>query len=117
MSTEELTAASGAGYLVADCGVERFVVHMEEPSPLLSSNLRGCSEPLSQEFLDKVVDLLAMSDARKGAVLAADEDAGVQHHRHQEAGLTIGETERRKGVGSNRFDLSNVRSACPLSVH
>jgi hypothetical protein len=101
----------------ADCGVERFVVHMEDPSPLLSSNLRGCGEPLSQEFLDKVVDLLAMSDARERAVLAADEYSGVQHDRDEEAGLTIGETERRDRVNAASVELGDVPSVRRLNFH
>ena len=76
---------------------------VEDSSPLLRPKLRGCSEPLGKELLDEVVHLLAMSNSREGAVLAAGEHAGVQHHRNEEAGLAIGETERRIRSATNTF--------------
>ncbi len=101
----------------ADRGVERFVEHVEDSSPLLSPNHRGRSEPPGQELLDEVVHLLAMSDAREGAVLAADEYPGVQHHCNEETGLTIREAERRDRIDAIRVQLPDTAPVHPLKVH
>ena len=101
----------------ADRGVERFVVDVEDSTPLLGSNRGGGGQPLGQQPLDEVVHLLAMSDAREGAVLAADKHAGMQHYCHEELGLTVGETERRNGFDSVGIDLPKAPLVRHLNVH
>ena len=93
---------------LTDRGIQRFVVHMEDPSPLLRPDRRGCREPLGQELLHEVVHLLAMGDTCERAILPANEDAGVQHDRHEEPGLTIGEAERRDRVDAMGIDWAYV---------
>lgn len=74
----------------ADRGVERFVENVEDSSSLLSPNRCGRGQSLGQELFHEIMHLLATSDAREGAVLAANEYAGVQHDGNEEAGLPIG---------------------------
>ena len=66
---------------------------------------------------DEVVDLLPVRDAGEGRVLAADEDAGVQHHRHEEARLAIREPERRNRVDAVGLYLRDVLLGWQLNVH
>ncbi len=98
-------------------GIERLVLDMEDPGPLLTPERRGRGESLGQQLLDEVVHLLAMSDAREGAVLAADKYTRVQHHRDQEAGLAIGEAERQQRIDTVGVGSSDIRTLWSLSVH
>ena len=79
---------------LADGRVERLVVNVEDPRPSGRSELDRSHEPPDEELLDEVVDLLPVRDAGERRVLSADEHAGVQHHGHQEASLTLCEAER-----------------------
>jgi hypothetical protein len=71
---------------------------MVEVEDLLSSGRpepdRG-DEPPGQEFLDEVVDLLSVSDARERGVLPADEHAGMQRDGCEKARLASGESAAR----------------------
>jgi len=48
----------------------------------------------------KLPRFLTLDDAREGRVLAEQAHAGVEHHRHQEARLTLGEAEFCDGSDS-----------------
>jgi DNA invertase Pin-like site-specific DNA recombinase len=60
----------------------RHLILLLDELSALGVSFVSLGEPLGQESLDEVVHLLAMSDAREGAVLATDKYTRVQHHRH-----------------------------------
>jgi hypothetical protein len=71
-----------------------------------------CCEPSIDESLDEVGALLAMDDAGERAVLALDEDAGVQQHVEEKARLALSEAERRdrvEALGIRDVDRPSVR--------
>src|SRR5690606_34279022 len=74
--------------------VEGLVVHVIHAPPTMPARLRRCHATAVQE-LDELVDLLPVRQPRPGAVLPSDEDTGVEHHVHQEAGLALCEPELR----------------------
>jgi hypothetical protein len=78
---------------LAERGVERLMVNVEDSRPSGRSEPDGGHEPPDQELLDEVVDLLPMRDAGERGVLSADEHAGVQHDSNQEGSLAIRQIE------------------------
>jgi hypothetical protein len=68
-------------------------------------------ESTLDERLKEVRALLAVDDAGEAAVLALDEDAGVQEYVQQEPRLTLGEAKRRDGfhpLGIGQVDCPAV---------
>jgi hypothetical protein len=74
---------------------KRLVVNVEHPTAMQFPGRDRRGEAPLDEARDEVRALLAVNDAGEAAVLALDEDAGVQQHVQQETCLALGETERR----------------------
>src|SRR5438552_6522356 len=90
-----------------DRRVQRLVVHVEHPAAMDGADVDRRRESLSDELPDEVVRLLSMRDAGKGAVLALDEHARVDHHRHEKARLALGKAKRghRYEMEARRVEL------------
>ena len=86
---------SEAAVGLADRRPERLVVDVKHAPAMQLPRRDRRREPPLDEVRDEVGALLAMDDAREGAVLALDEDARVQQHVQQEPRLAFGEAERR----------------------
>ncbi len=78
------------------------------PAMELSGGDRRREAPLD-EFLDEVGALLAVDDAGEAAVLALEEDAGVQQHVHQESRLALGKAKGGDGFQRWAFASSMVQ--------
>jgi hypothetical protein len=71
--------------------IERLVVDVIELRAVVDTRGRD-GHPAPDELVKKRVALLAaIGDAGEGAVLPFDAQAGMPHHEHQEARLTLGE--------------------------
>src|SRR5262249_12564807 len=77
---------------VADGAIERLVVQMEQSPGMLTTPPRR-RVPAYHETVEKLVHLASVANAGKGAVLAADTDAGVQHDRDEKGRLPFREAE------------------------
>jgi hypothetical protein len=97
---------------LADGGVERLVMNVEDPLPSGRSDLDRGHESPDLELLNEVVDLLTVRDASERGVLPSDEHAGVQHDGCQEASLTHCETERHQNLAA-----LGCRLLCPQQIH
>ena len=88
------------------------MVHVEEAPAVQRTHRNRFGHPAGGEARQEVVGLLAVDDAREGAVLPLEEDAAVEHHRDQEAGLTLREPEGGHGLGAldrERVDVPRAR--------
>ena len=97
---------------LANGRVERLVVDVEEAAPVQRPDRNRLRHPTCRESLEEVVGLLAVDDARERAVLSLHEDAAVQHHRDQEAGLALREPERGdrlRAVDREAVDIPALR--------
>jgi hypothetical protein len=79
---------------LADGLIERLVMHVKEPPPMERSRSDHRRVPTLDELRHEVMALLAMDDAGRRAVLALQEDAGVDHDVHEESRLALGEAKR-----------------------
>src|SRR4051812_46566745 len=84
---------------LADGRVERLVMDVKQAAPMQRTHRNRLGHPTGRESLEEVVRLLAVDDPGEGAVLPLDEDATVEHHRDQEARLSLGEAERGHRLG------------------
>src|SRR3954468_14993397 len=57
---------------------------------------------LRDQVVKEVAGHLAMHQARRGAILPLDADAGVQHHGDEEGCLPLGESETREALHTIR---------------
>ena len=62
----------------------------------------------ADQAVDEVVRLLPVRDAGEAAVLALDEHARMQHDRHEEARLALGEPERLEVGGAFRHEVAEA---------
>src|SRR5688572_6329413 len=75
---------------LADSRPQRLVVDVEHAPTMELAREDGRREPTLDERLEEVGALLAVDDAGEAAVLAFDEDTGVQEHLQQKPGLSLG---------------------------
>jgi hypothetical protein len=78
----------------ADGGVERFVRDVVEAAPMEGADLDRPAVSARDELDQKVACLLPVDDARKGVVLARNEDTAVDHDLHEKARLSLREPKR-----------------------
>ena len=84
---------------LANGGVEGLVMDMEQARAAVGTGLRG-DETTRFQRLEERPHRLAILDARVRAVLAAEADACVGHHRHEEPSLALREAETPDGCHS-----------------
>jgi hypothetical protein len=72
--------------------VQRRVVDVKDAGLVVPAPIGRC-ELAARQFVQEVDQLLTAGDARKRAVLATQEEAGVQHYLDQECSLALREAE------------------------
>src|SRR2546426_6946695 len=77
--------------------VERLVLNVKEASPMECAGRDDGGVPAPDKLREKVVGLLAVDDAGKGAVLPLEEHPGMHQHADEKARLTLGKPEGRNG--------------------
>ena len=75
---------------LANGAIQRLVVDVVQARLVMAARVRR-GVRRAPAAPKEVVHLPAVGDAGERAVVPAETDAGVQHHRHQEAGLALGE--------------------------
>ena len=94
---------------LADGSIQRLVMDLVDASAVVPTRMRGrIAKP--DELGEKLPGLLPVDYACEERVLAEQTHSRVQHHRDQEAGLALGETELRDGSHA-LFELHQKNSS------
>src|ERR1700730_11922345 len=83
---------------LADGLVKRPVLDVKQASTMERARRDDGGVPAPDKPREKVVGLLAVDDARKGAVLPLEEHTGMHQAADEKPRLTLGKTEGRHGI-------------------
>src|SRR5713226_8971391 len=77
--------------------VEGLVLDVKQTAPMEGARRDDGGVPAPDQLREKVMGLLAVGDAGKGAVLPLEEHTGMHQHADEKPRLTLGKTEGRNG--------------------